>query len=80
MKLDYLNYILVIFFGVTMVFLVFLKMVFGFNIDSDWFWFMAGLGIAVEGFIAFEKKRLFDRKFRIIKRVQQNLKEKFSRK
>jgi len=79
MKLDYLNYMLVIVFGVVMALLVFLKLIFGFNIDSDWFWFMAGLGIAVEGFIALRKQMKFDSKFKIIRRVQQNLKDKISK-
>lgn len=80
MKLDYFNYILVIVFGVVMSLLVLLKLLFGFDINSDWFWFMAGLVLAIEGFIAFEKQKRFDRKFKIVRRVQQNLKDKFSRK
>lgn len=74
-----MNYVLVIVFGVVMALLVLLKLIFGFDIDSDWFWFMAGLGISVEGFIAFEKQRMFDKKFKIVRRVQQNLKDKFSK-
>jgi len=69
MKLDYVNYVLIIIFGIGMAALVFLKLVFGFDIDSDWFWFLAGLGIAVEGIISFEKQKRFDRKYKVIKRV-----------
>jgi len=69
MRLDYLNYILIVLFGVVMAGAVFLKLVVGFDIDSDWFWFIAGLGIAVEGFISFEKQRMFDRKYKVVRRA-----------
>ena len=69
MKLDYLNYVLIIVFGVGMASLVFLKLVFGFDVNSDWFWFLAGLGIAVEGIISLEKQKRFDRKYKVVKRV-----------
>ena len=69
MKLDYANYILIIVFGVGMAVAVFLKLVVGFDINSDWFWFLAGLGIAVEGVISFSKQKRFDRKYKVVKRV-----------
>jgi hypothetical protein len=69
MKLDYVNYMLIILFGVGMAVAVFMKLVLGFNIDSDWFWFIAGLGIAIEGFISFEKQRMFDRKYKVVRRA-----------
>jgi len=69
MKLDNASYILVIVVGLLMAFVVFLKLVFGFNIDSDWFWFLAGLGVAVEGVISLEKQRMFNKKFKVIRRV-----------
>jgi len=68
MKLDYLNYFLIIVFGAGMAVAVFLKLVLGFDIDSDWFWFLAGLGIAVEGIISFSKQKRFDKKYKIIER------------
>lgn len=55
--------------GLLMAVVVFLKLVFGFNIDSDWFWFLAGLGVAVEGVISLEKQRMFEKKFKVIRRV-----------
>lgn len=69
MRLDYLNYMLIVVFGVVMAGAVVLKLIFGFDIDSDWFWFLAGLGIAVEGFISYEKQRLFDKKYKVVRRV-----------
>ena len=69
MKLDNASYILMIVVGLLMAVVVFLKLVFGFNIDSDWFWFLAGLGVAVEGVISLEKQRMFEKKFKVIRRV-----------
>ena len=48
---------------------VFLKLVFGFDIDSDWFWLLAGLGVAAEGVISLEKQKLFAKKFKVVRRV-----------
>jgi len=69
MKLDNASYVLVIILGFVMAFVVFLKLVFGFNIDSDWFWFLAGLGVALEGIISLEKQRMFAKKYKVVNRV-----------
>ena len=55
--------------GLLIAVVVFLKLVFGFNIDSDWFWFLAGLGVAVEGVISLQKQKMFKKKFKVIRRV-----------
>jgi hypothetical protein len=68
MKLDYASYALVIVVGIFMAALVFLKLAWGIDLDSDWFWMLAGLGLAVEGVISFGKQRRFDRKYKIIER------------
>ena len=68
MRVDYASYVLVIVVGFLMAWLVFFKLVIGVGIDSDWFWFLAGVGLAVEGIISFGKQRRFDRKYRIIER------------
>jgi hypothetical protein len=68
MKLDYANYISVIIVGFVMAVLVFLKLVWNFGVDSDWFWFLAGLGLAIEGVISLSKQKRFDRKYKIIER------------
>jgi len=60
---------LVIVVGLLIAVVVFLKLVFGFNIDSDWFWFLAGLGVAVEGVISLQKQKMFKKKFKVIRRV-----------
>ena len=38
------------------------------NFSSDWFWFLAGIGLVIEGAIAFLTQRRFDRKYKIIER------------
>ena len=68
MKLDYSTYVLVIVFGFLMALWVFIKLIFGLGVDSDWFWFLTGLGFAAEGVISFTKQRRFDRKSKIIER------------
>ena len=69
MKMDNASYILVIVVGLLIAAVVFLKLVFGFNIDSDWFWFLAGLGVALEGIISLEKQRMFAKKYKVVNRV-----------
>ena len=41
-----------------------------YNFSSDWFWFLAGLGLVVEGTIFLIKQRRFDRKYKIIEREE----------
>ncbi len=38
------------------------------NISSDWFWLLAGIGLTVEGTISMIKQRRFDQKFKIVDR------------
>ena len=64
----YTNYLLLILFGFVMATGVFVKLAFGLNINSDWFWFLAGIGIIVEGAISLSKQRKFDKKYKIIER------------
>jgi hypothetical protein len=47
---------------------VFVKLVFNLEIDSDWFWFFAGIGITIEGVLSYRKQRMFDKKYKIIER------------
>lgn len=39
-----------------------------YDFSSDWFWFLAGLGLSVEGAISLVKQRRFDKKYKIIER------------
>lgn len=39
-----------------------------YDFSSDWFWFLAGLGLVVEGTISLVKQKRFDRKYKVIER------------
>ncbi len=39
-----------------------------YDFSSDWFWFLAGIGLAVEGAISLNKQRQFDKKYKIVER------------
>tara|TARA_Y100000310_G_C20676751_1_gene813539 strand:+ start:403 stop:618 length:216 start_codon:yes stop_codon:yes gene_type:complete len=54
--------------GAVLVFLSFGKLTGFHNLSSDWFWFLAGCGLVVDGVISLIKQKRFDRKYRIIER------------
>lgn len=54
--------------GLFMTLLVLGKLLGFYSISSDWFWFIAALGLMTEGTIALVKQRRFDRKYKIIER------------
>lgn len=62
------NYESYIFIGLLMVVLTIAKLIFGFRIDSDWFWFIAGIALVLEGGIDFAKQRQFNKKYKIVLR------------
>jgi len=68
MKKDYASFVLVVLVGLVMALTVLGKLFFGFDVDSDWFWFLAGVGLAVEGVISFRARKRFDQKYKILKR------------
>ncbi len=41
------------------------------DFSSDWFWFLVGIGLIIEGIIALYKQRRFDRKYKIIERSKE---------
>ena len=43
-----------------------------YNFSSDWFWFLGGIGLIVEGAISLIKQRKFDKKYKIIEREEEN--------
>lgn len=59
-----------IFVGVIMAVGTFLKLIHVFDFSSDWFWFLAGVGLVVEGSISLAKQRRFDKKYKIIERKE----------
>jgi len=54
--------------GILIVFGTLIKL-FGYvNFSSDWFWFLAGAGLIIEGSISMIKERKFNKKYKIIER------------
>jgi membrane glycosyltransferase len=74
MKKEYLKpgnlmrYELFIIVGIFMVIGTLIKLTGIYDFSSDWFWFLAGIGLIVEGIISLIKQRKFDKKFRIIEK------------
>jgi len=61
-----LRYAVLVFFGALIIVGTLLKLFGFFNIDSDWFWFLAGVALTVEGVINLSKQRQFDKKYKIV--------------
>lgn len=59
-----------IFVGIIMVIGTLMKLLGFVDFSSDWFWFIAGVGLVVEGTISFVKQRRFDKKYKIIEREE----------
>jgi len=68
MNKRYGSFLLVILMGAVMAFGVLAKKFFEFDMDSDWFWFMAGVGLAVEGVISMRRQRRFDKRYKVVQR------------
>ena len=71
------RYEMFIIVGILMTIGTLLKLFWNYNIDSDWFWFLAGVGLVVEGSISLVKQNRFDKKFKIITKKEY---EKLTRK
>jgi hypothetical protein len=54
--------------GLIMTIGAFVKLSGFYDFSSDWFWFLAGIGLSVEGSISLVKQRKFDKKYKIIER------------
>ena len=65
---NFANYWVFIIVGIAMAILTLGKLLGFYSISSDWFWFLAGVGLTVEGTISFFKQRRFDRKYKIVER------------
>ncbi len=63
-----ISYALLVMFGFLLVAGTLLKLLGVISIDSDWFWFLTGIALTIEGFINMLKQRQFDRKYKIITR------------
>jgi hypothetical protein len=60
-----------IFIGLIMSILTLFKLLGYYDFSSDWFWFLAGIGLMIEGSISLVKQRRFERKYRIIEREEE---------
>jgi len=56
--------------GIIMVVGTLIKLLGLADFSSDWFWFVAGVGLVIEGAISLSKQRKFDRKYKIIERCE----------
>ncbi|MFA5174427.1 MAG: hypothetical protein WC438_04570 [Candidatus Pacearchaeota archaeon] len=61
-----MSYELFIIVGIILSISTLLKLLGFYDISSDWFWFIAGLGLIVEGTISFIKQKKFDNKYKIL--------------
>ncbi len=59
--------------GILMVVGTLAKLLGIINLSSDWFWFLAGMGLTIEGIISLIKQKRFDRKYKIIDRNGEEL-------
>lgn len=68
MEKEYGSFVLVICIGFVMALAVLVKLVGSVDINSDWFWFLTGIGFGVEGIVSFRRQLKFDRKFKVVRR------------
>jgi len=68
MKINHIKSGSVILLGTLIVIGVILKVTGIIDISSDWFWLLAGLGIAIEGLSSLRRQKALDEKYKIIKR------------
>jgi len=62
----FVRYEVFILVGLLMVIGTLVKLLGFYNFDSDWFWFLAGVGLVVEGAISLIKQKKFDKKYKIV--------------
>ena len=74
MKKEYLNpknlmrYEFFIIVGILMTIGTLINLIGFYDFSSDWFWFLAGVGLVVEGIISLIKQKRFDKKYKIIEK------------
>ncbi|OGJ20575.1 hypothetical protein A3K73_05320 [Candidatus Pacearchaeota archaeon RBG_13_36_9] len=72
--LSFIRYEAFIVVGIIMVIGTLIKLLGFYDFSSDWFWFLAGIGLVVEGGISLVKQRKFDRKYKIVDREEEKKK------
>lgn len=65
---DLMRYEFFVLVGIVMALATLTKLLGFYDFSSDWFWFLAGIGLIVEGTISYVKQRRFDRKYKIIEK------------
>ncbi|MEK6874082.1 MAG: hypothetical protein AABW91_04505 [Nanoarchaeota archaeon] len=65
---NFIKYEVFILVGFLMAVGSLIKLLGIYDFSSDWFWFLAGIGLAVEGAISLNKQRQFDKKYKIVER------------
>ena len=65
---NFVRYEAFILIGLLMAIGTLIKLFGFYDFSSDWFWFLAGVGLAVEGAISLNKQRKFDKKYKIVER------------
>ena len=54
--------------GVLMIFGTLAKLFGYIKLSSDWFWFIAGVALTIEGTINLAKERKFNKKYKVVPR------------
>lgn len=65
---SFIRYEIFILIGLIMTIATLTKLFGFYDFSSDWFWFLAGVGLIMEGVIALKKQRQFDRKYKILEK------------
>jgi hypothetical protein len=68
MKKGYGSFVLVVLVGLVMAGVVLIKIFFKLDIDSDWFWFLAGVGLMFEGVISYRRQKKINKKYKVVER------------
>ena len=63
---NFVRYEAFVLIGILMATGTLIKLLGFYDFSSDWFWFLAGVGLMVEGCILMVKQRKFDKKYRIV--------------
>ena len=67
--INILRYEAFILVGFILAFGALIKVTGIYDFSSDWFWFLAGLGLIVEGAISLLKQKRFDKKYKVVERA-----------
>lgn len=62
---------LFVFAGLLMVCATLIKLLGIADFSSDWFWFLAGIGLMIEGMIMIVKQKKFNNKYKVVERSEE---------